>query len=71
MKNLYYIIEKERRYINYMQSKETIVIFTAKKARNLLKKGYTIVDIKPDKTDIYNKRSVFVFKNEPGILDEE
>ena len=42
--------------------KETITIFTAKKARELLKHNFTLVDIKPDKTDKDNKRSIFVFK---------
>ena len=49
--------------------KETIVIFTAKKARALLKEGYTLIDIKPDKTDIDGKRSVFVFKVTNGIME--
>ena len=48
-------------------TKETIVIFTAKLARNLLKDGFTIVDIKPDRTDKDGKRSVFVFKKENHI----
>ena len=48
-------------------AKETIVIFTAKMARNLLKDGFTIVDIKPDRTDKEGKRSVFVFKKEREI----
>ena len=48
--------------------KETITIFTAKKARELLKTGkFALVDIKPDKTDADEKRSVFVFKYENGI----
>ena len=48
--------------------KETITIFTAKKARELLKVGkFTLVDIKPDKTDPDEKRSVFVFEYENGI----
>ncbi len=47
--------------------KNTIIIFTAKLARNLLKDGFTIVDIKPDKTDKDGKRSVFVFKKESNI----
>jgi hypothetical protein len=51
------------------EKKKTIVIFTAKKARKLLKEGFTLVDIKPDKTDFEGKRSVFVFKNEDGILE--
>ena len=46
---------------------QTIVIFTAKLARNLLKDGFTIVDIKPDRTDSDGKRSVFIFKKENGI----
>ena len=50
--------------------RNTIVIFTAKLARNLLKDGFTIVDIKPDKTDEDNKRSVFVFRNENHIKDK-
>lgn len=63
-----------RKYINHTERKEkymkeTIVIFTAKKARALLKMGYTLVDIKPDKTDPDGKRSVFIFKNENRILE--
>ena len=50
--------------------KSTIVIFTAKLARNLLKDGFTIVDIKPDRTDADGKRSVFVFRNENCIEDK-
>lgn len=50
--------------------KETIVIFTANTARRLLKDGFTITDIKPDKTDPDGKRSVFVFKNEDGLLEK-
>lgn len=50
--------------------KKTITIFTAKKARELLKDGrFTLIDIKPDKTDPDRKRSVFIFKNENGIED--
>lgn len=47
--------------------KNTIIIFTAKLARNLLKEGFTIVDIKPDRTDGDGKRSVFVFRKENNI----
>ena len=50
--------------------KKAITIFTASKARELLKDGFTIIDIKPDKTDLDGKRSVFVFKNEKGLLDK-
>ena len=50
--------------------KKAVTIFTAKVARMLLKDGYTIVDIKPDKTDEDGKRSVFVFKNENNIIEK-
>ena len=51
--------------------KKTITIFTASKARELLKDGrFTLIDIKPDKTDPDGKRSVFVFKNENGLLEK-
>ncbi|UVY23796.1 MAG: hypothetical protein [Bacteriophage sp.] len=49
--------------------KKTIIIFTANKARELLKDGFKVVDIKPDKTDSDGKRSVFVFEYADGILD--
>ena len=52
------------------EEKENIVIFTASKARMLLKDGYQIIDIKPDKTDHDKKRSVFVFRNDKGILEK-
>ena len=51
--------------------KKAITIFTASKARELLKDGrFTLIDIKPDKTDPDGKRSVFVFKNEEGLLEK-
>lgn len=49
--------------------KEFITVFTAQKARQLLKKGFTIVDIKPDKTDVDGKKSIFIFKNEEGLIE--
>ncbi len=56
--------------INGKEKKNTIVIFTAKLARSLLKDGFTIVDIKPDRMDKDSKRSVFVFRNENHIEDK-
>ena len=41
--------------------KEFITVFTAQKARQLLKKGFTIVDIKPDKTDVDGKEKRIYF----------
>ena len=48
--------------------KEVITVFTAKKARKLLKEGYQIVDIKPDRLDPDHKRTLFLFKNEDGLM---
>lgn len=51
--------------------KKAITIFAANVARKLLKEGcFTLVDIKPDKTDLDGKRTVFVFKNENNIMDK-
>lgn len=55
---------------NNVIDRSTIIIFTAKLARSLLKDGFTIVDIKPDRTDKDCKRSVFVFRNENHIEDK-
>ena len=53
-----------------MQKQDTIIIFAAKTARRLIKDGYTIVDIKPDKTDPDKKRSVFIFGLEDGLKEK-
>lgn len=44
------------------EEKKAIVVFSGHVARSLLKKGYTIIDIKPDKRNPL--KSVFVFKCE-------
>lgn len=49
--------------------RKTIVIFSAAKARELLKNGFQIVDIKPHKNDPTKKQSVFVFKYDDRIND--
>ena len=43
--------------------KKAITIFTAKTARELLKDGFTLIDIKPDK-------SVFIFRNDENLLEK-
>lgn len=54
-----------------MENKErkTIVIFTASRARELLRAGFQIIDIKPDHNDPTKKQSVFVFKYDYRIND--
>ena len=47
--------------------KDNIVVFSSEMARQLLKMGFRIVDIKPDRLDEDKKRSVFVFKNDNGL----
>ena len=75
MKSKKKTISKQELIILYFRSKgvfimkEFITVFTAQKARQLLKEGFTITDIKADKTDIDHKRSIFIFKNEEGLLD--
>lgn len=51
-----------------IMKKEVITVFTAKVARKLLKEGFTIVDIKPDRLDPDHKRTLFLFKNEDGLM---
>ena len=53
-----------------IMKKEVITVFTAKKARKLLKEGYQIVDIKPDRLDPDHKRTLFLFKNENGLMEK-
>lgn len=50
--------------------KKVITVFTAKVARKLLKEGFTIVDIKPDRLDPDHKRTLFLFKNEDGLIEK-
>ena len=49
--------------------RKTIIIFSASKARELLKNGFQIIDIKPHKNDPTKKQSVFVFKYDDRIND--
>lgn len=48
--------------------KESIIIFSPALARKLIKMGFQIVDIKPDK--INPIKSVFVFKRNQAIENE-
>ena len=47
---------------------QNVMVFTGQMARQLLREGFTIVDIKPDKLDSDGKRSVFIFRNDEGLL---
>ncbi len=47
------------------ETKEAIVIFSGHAARKLLRMGYQIIDIKPDKSN--RIKSVFVFRRENDI----
>lgn len=46
----------------------TKVIYSAKLARELIKKGFKVVDIKPDRTDVDKKRTVFIFEVTDELL---
>ena len=59
---------KERKPLIWKIKKEkTIVIFTASRARQLLKAGFQIIDIKPDRKDKTHMRSVFIFRYDERI----
>lgn len=47
--------------------KDSIVIFSVTRARALLKAGFQIIDIKPDRKDKTHMRSVFVFQYDEKI----
>lgn len=51
--------------MNTMQ--ETKLIFSPQIARYLLKRGFPITDIKPDKKD--EKMTVFIFKYDDGLIE--
>lgn len=53
-----------------MYSESDLMVFTPDLARKLLRKGYTICDIKPDRLDLDHKRSIFIFKDAEGIRDD-
>lgn len=47
------------------EERKGMIVFTGRVARELLRRGYTIIDVKPDKT---NKiKSIYVFKRENNI----
>ena len=43
------------------------IVYDARIARELLRLGYTIIDIKPDKYDKDKKRTIFVFNNDESL----
>lgn len=47
--------------------RENRVVFKGSIARQLLREGYTIVDVKPDRMN--SNKSVFVFRNDEGLED--
>ncbi|MEY8415641.1 hypothetical protein AAK964_05020 [Tissierella praeacuta] len=50
------------------EKKKYVTIFTAGLARQLLKKGYMIADIKPHREN--EDASIFVFFNEDGLMQD-
>ena len=47
---------------------ETKLVFTPKLAKKLLKKGYQIVDLKPNRDN--SERTIFVFRNDAGLIED-
>lgn len=44
------------------------LIYTGRAARGLLRLGYEIIDVKPDKNN--PERTVFIFRDVPGLKDD-
>lgn len=65
-----YITKKILTERKSIMKKDVITVFTAKVARKLLREGFTIVDIKPDRLDPHHKRTLFLFKNEDGLMEK-
>lgn len=51
------------------KDKNSIIIFAPSKARKLLKEGFTLIDIKPDKKDTTYQRSLFVFQRTDELMN--
>ena len=56
--------------MNSNTEKDSVCVFYASQARQLLKNGYTIIDLKVDKRDPSRKRTIFIFKNEEGLIEK-
>lgn len=50
------------------KEKNSVIVFTAWKARQLLKEGFVMVDVKPDKSDPFRQRSLFVFQRSDELM---
>lgn len=53
---------------NNNETKDSRLVFKAQIARQLLKKGNTVIDIKADKAN--NARTVFVFRNDEKFQED-
>lgn len=51
------------------KDKDSVIIFSPSKARKLLKEGYTLIDLKPDKKDATHQRSLFVFQRTDELMN--
>lgn len=60
--------KKWRKNMNSNTEKDSVCVFYASVAKSLLKDGYQIIDLKPDKFDLDKKRTIFIFKNQTGLL---
>lgn len=52
----------------FTENQKGTIVFSAKVARELLRRGFEILDIKPDKRN--RQCTVFVFKVEKDIMQE-
>lgn len=50
--------------------KESICVLNAADAKVLVRLGFRITDLKPDRNDPDKKKTIFVFENSPGLYEK-
>lgn len=50
--------------------KQSVCVLNAADAKVLVRSGFRITDLKPDRNDPDKKKTIFVFQNEPGLYEK-
>lgn len=50
--------------------RNAVVVFAAWKARELIRQGYRVIDIKPDREDPTGARTLFLFEKTDEIMQK-
>lgn len=64
------MIESEKNMDKNNNKKEAVVVFAAWKARELIRRGYHVIDIKPDRDDPTGARTLFLFDKTDEIMHQ-